>query len=107
MVGGIRHIIMDLNSEMIKNLSDDKLIRIANILDPHNDWQVSRIDDGDQELYETLVDGGEGQYIAIVQFLFGDYGLEPEHMIRHFDYDFEESSPTCDEWVLIMEIIKE
>ena len=27
---------------MIKNLSDDKLIRIANILDPHDDWQVSK-----------------------------------------------------------------
>ncbi len=106
-IGGIRHIIMNLTSEMIKNLSDEKLIRIANILDPHDDWQVSRKNTEDQEIYETLVDGGEGQYIAIVQFLFGDYGLEPEYMIRHFDSDFNESSPTCDEWVLIMEIINE
>jgi hypothetical protein len=107
MVGGIRHIIMNLTSKMIKNLSDDKLIRIANILDPHDNWQVGRIDDGDQEIYEVVVDGGDGQYIAIVQFLFGDYGLEPEYMIRHFDADFNETSPTCDEWVLIMEIINE
>jgi hypothetical protein len=107
MVGGIRHIIMGLTSEMIKNLSDDKLIRIANILDPHNDWQVNKIHDEDLEIYEVVVDGGEGQYIAIVQFLFGGYGLEPEYMIRHFDADFNESSPTCDEWVLIIKIINE
>jgi len=98
---------MNLTSEMIKNLSDEKLIRIANVLNQHEDWQVSKKYTEDQEVYETLVDGGEGQYIAIVQFLFGDYGLEPEDFIRHFDEDFIESSPTCDEWVLIMEIINE
>ena len=98
---------MNLTREMIKNISDDKLIRIANILDPHEDWQVSKKYTEDQEVYETLVDGGDGQYIAIVQFLFGDYGLESEYLIRHFDADFQESSPTCDEWVLITEIINE
>jgi hypothetical protein len=107
MVGGIKYIIMNLTSEMIKNLSDEKLIKIANVLDPHEDWQVSKKYTETQEIYETLVDGGEDQYIAVVQFLYGDYGLEPEYMIRHFDADFKESSPTCDEWVLIMEIINE
>jgi hypothetical protein len=104
---GLKNKLMNLTSEMIKNLSDEKLIRIANVLNQHEDWQVSKKYTEDQEVYETLVDGGEGQYIAIVQFLFGDYGLEPEYMIRHFDEDFIESSPTCDEWVLIMEIINE
>lgn len=98
---------MNLTGEMIKNLSDEKLIRIANILDPHDGWQVSKKYEEDQEVYETHVDGGNGQYIAIVQFLFGDYGLEPEYLIRHFDADFAESSPTCDEWALIMEVINE
>ena len=98
---------MNLTREMIKILSDEKLIRIANVLNPHENWQVSRKYTETQEIYETLVDNGEDQYIAVVQFLFGDYGLEPEYMIRHFDVDFEESSPTCDEWVLIMEIINE
>lgn len=98
---------MNLTREMIKNISDDKLIRIANILDPHEGWQVSKKYTEDQEVYETLVDGGDGQYIAVVQFLFGDYGLDPEYLIRHFDADFQESSPTCDEWVLITEIINE
>ena len=78
MVGGIKYVIMNLTSEMIKNLSDEKLIRIANVLDPHNDWQVSKKYSEEQEIYETLVDGGEGQYIAIVQFLFGDYDYEKE-----------------------------
>ena len=98
---------MNLTREMIKNISDDKLIRIANILDQHEDWQVSKKYTEDQEVYETIVDGGDGQYIAVVQFLFGDYGLDPEYLIRHFDADFQESSPTCDEWVLITEIINE
>jgi hypothetical protein len=98
---------MDLTREMIKNLSDDKLIRIANILDPHDDWEVSKKYTEEQEIYETVVDGGDGQYIAIVQFLFGDYGLDPQYFIRHFDADFMEGSPTCDEWALIMEIINE
>jgi len=98
---------MQLTREMIKNLSDEKLIRIANLLDPHEDWQVSKQYTEEQEIYETVVDGGEGQYVAIVQFLFGDYGLEPEYLIRHFDADFQEGSPTCDEWVIIMQIISE
>lgn len=98
---------MNLTRGMIKGLSDDKLIRIANILDPHEDWQVSKKYAEEQEIYETLVDGGDGQYIAIVQFFFGDYVLEPQYFIRHFDVDFQEGSPTCDEWALIMEIINE
>lgn len=98
---------MELTREMIKNLSDDKLIRIANVLDPHDGWLISKKYVDDEELYEALVDGGEGKYIAIVQFLFGDYGLDSEYFIRHFDSDFTETGPTCDEWVLIMEIINE
>jgi hypothetical protein len=98
---------MNLTRDMIKNLSDDKLIRIANILDRYDDWQVSKKYTDEQEIYETVVDRGDGQYIAIVQFLFGDYGLEPQYFIRHFDADFAEGSPTCDEWALIMEIINE
>jgi hypothetical protein len=104
---GLKNKDMNLTREKIKNLSDEKLIRIANVLNPHNEWQVNKKYTEEQEVYETVVDGGEGQYIAIVQFLFGDYGLEPEYLIRHFDEDFIESSPTCDEWALIMEIINE
>ena len=98
---------MDLTREMIEGLSDEKLIRIANVLEERDDWQVSKKYTEEQEIYEVVADEGDGQYVAIVQFLFGDYGLDPEYMIRHFDADFMEGSPTCDEWVTIMEIINE
>jgi hypothetical protein len=98
---------MDLTREKIKSLSNEKIIKIANILEKRDDWQINRQYADEQEIYETVIDGGEGQYVAIIQFLFGDYGLDPEYFIRHFDENFKESSPTCDEWALIMEIINE
>jgi hypothetical protein len=101
----------DLTLDKIKDLSDDKLIKIANVFESRGDWEIKRNFDEPLDIYEVLVDGGEGVYIKIVQFLFDkNFGFEPENFIRYFEYyddDFIESSPSCDEWAIIMSIINE
>jgi hypothetical protein len=101
----------DLTLEKIRGLSDDKLIKIANVFEVRDDWQIRPTFDESLDIYEVLADGGNGVYIRVVQFLFDkNFGLEPENFIRYFEYyddDFIESSPTCDDWVIIMGIINE
>lgn len=101
----------DLTLDKIKELSDDKLIKIANVFELRDDWQIRRVFDEPLDIYEVLSDGGDGVYIRVVQFLFDkDFGLEPENFIRYFEHhddDFIESSPSCDEWAIIMSIINE
>lgn len=99
----------DLTLDKIKGLTDEKLIKIANVFDLRTDWQIKRNFDDGMDIYEVLADGGEGVYIKIIQFLFSkDFGLEPDNFIRYFEFDddnFVESTPTCAEWAIIMTII--
>jgi len=101
----------DLTLDKIKGLTDEKMIKIANVFEVREDWQIKRDFNQPMDIYEVLADGGDGVYVRIVQFLFGEYfGLEPENFIRYFEYhddNFIESSPTCDEWAIIMSIINE
>ena len=101
----------DLTLNKIKGLTDEKLIKISNLFDIRTDWEVKRNFDEPMDIYEVIADGGEGVYVRVVQFLFDEnFGLEPENFIRYFEYhddDFIESSPTCREWTIIMQIIND
>lgn len=94
--------------EDLKNLTDAKLLAIANVLQLRDDWVVSKKFTEEQQIYEVLADGETvGKYEAVVQILFGDqYEMDDiTFNIRHFDYDWEESSPTEDEMIAIAKII--
>ncbi len=101
----------ELTLDKIAGLTDEKLIKISNLFEIRTDWQVRRNFDETLNIYEVVADGGEGVYVQVVQFLFDEsFGLEPENFIRYFQYvddNFIESSPTCREWAVIMEIIND
>ena len=103
---------MKITHEQIRNLSDEQLIQIANVLEPRTDWTISKKYTESQNIYEVLSEDVEndipGYHEAIVQFLFGpdcDDGEDGRYLIRHFDIDFMEGSPTDDELKQIIEII--
>lgn len=97
--------------EDLKNLTDEQMIQIANVLEPREDWQVSKKFTDEQHVYEVVVDGGEGQYIAIVQILWGEEydtesgDMDRRYLIRHFDADFMESGVSDDELNIINNLI--
>jgi len=92
--------------EDIKALSDDKLIVIANVMKKHRNWKVDKTHTKKQQIFEVAVLNEDGEYDGVTQFLFGEqYGDEPRYLIKYFDGEFEEFSPSDEELEQITEII--
>ena len=96
----------------IKNLTESQMISISELLMPDcvGEFSVSFNFTEEQEIYECLTPELEGGYHdGIVQFLFGDQydgGEDGEYLIKCFDADFQEHSPSEEELKQIEEIIR-
>jgi hypothetical protein len=97
--------------EQLKSLTDEQMISIANILDPRDNWEVSRRFENEEQIYEVLSDAGNGQYDAIVQILWGEQydtvsgDMDVSFLIRHFNSAFEETLSSSEEMEKIIKVI--
>lgn len=95
----------------LETLSDEQLIAIANVLEPREDWVVSRKYVESQRILEvvarTLPDDNSA-IEGIVQLYFGDEHADDDvrQLIKHFDDGLFESAPNEEELVTISNIIK-